>query len=90
MTEATGPLAGAPPAFPSRPAATRRPARGVVVTFNAARGLGTLRTDDGHEVPFHCTAIANGSRRIDTGRRVVCVLGAGRLGLVEAQAISEE
>jgi cold shock CspA family protein len=38
-------------------------------------------------LPFHCTAIADGTRRIDVGRRVAFAVAPGNLGRWEATAI---
>ncbi|MCB1004656.1 MAG: cold shock domain-containing protein [Acidimicrobiales bacterium] len=59
-------------------------ATGVVARFDDPRGLGTVRTEDGREFPFHCTAIADGTRTIDEGAPVAFVVVAGRLGRWEA------
>jgi cold shock CspA family protein len=59
----------------------------VVATFDADRGLGTLSTDGGRELPFHCTAIADGTRRIAVGAAVVFVVVPGALGRTEARGI---
>jgi len=40
---------------------------------------------DGRVHPFHCTAIAGGSRRIAPGTAVSFVLVAGHLGELEAR-----
>lgn len=61
---------------------------GTVVTFDDDRGLGTIRADDGDELPFHCTAIADGTRTIDVGQRVGFAVVAGRLGRWEADAVT--
>lgn len=60
---------------------------GVVASFDEPRGLGVIATDDGASLPFHCTAIADGSRRIPEGLRVRFVVVAGRAGQWEAAAI---
>jgi cold shock protein len=60
---------------------------GVVDEFDEPRGLGTVLGDDGRRHPFHCTAIADGSRRIEVGMRVAFLLAAGHLGRLEASAI---
>jgi len=60
---------------------------GVVAAFDEERGLGTVVDDDGDELPFHCTAIADGTRRIDVGRRVAFAVTPGHLGRWEATAI---
>jgi cold shock CspA family protein len=57
---------------------------GVVATFDDDRGLGTVTADDGRALPFHCTAIADGSRAIAVGTRVVFTVSAGHLGRWEA------
>jgi cold shock CspA family protein len=58
--------------------------RGVVVEFDEPRGLGVVRDADGHRYPFHCTAISDGSRSIDTGAEVGFRVVAGRRGRWEA------
>ena len=40
---------------------------GVVASFDDPRGIGVVRGDDGADYPFHCTAIADGTRQIDEG-----------------------
>ena len=60
---------------------------GVVDEFDDPRGLGTVLGDDGRRYPFHCTAVADGSRRIDVGARVFFVTGSGHLGRIEARDI---
>ena len=44
-----------------------RARQGTVVEFDDPRGLGVVRADDGFDYPFHCTAIADGSRTITVG-----------------------
>jgi CspA family cold shock protein len=61
---------------------------GVVVGFDEHRGTGTVRGDDGRELFFHCTAIADGSRAIDVGARVEFEVTPGRLGRWEASAMA--
>ncbi len=60
---------------------------GEVVAFDEAVGLGTLRADDGTVFPFHCTAIADGSRTIEVGTRVVFEVAAGGKGRWEARPL---
>lgn len=60
---------------------------GRVVDFDEAVGLGTVEGEDGRRWPFHCTQIADGSRRIDAGARVRFVVGAARRGTWEASAV---
>ena len=40
---------------------------GVVADFDDERGSGTVTADDGTSYPFHCTAIADGTRTIAVG-----------------------
>jgi CspA family cold shock protein len=58
--------------------------RGTVSEFDDPRGLGTVTADDGTAYPFHCTAIADGSRTIDVGAAVEFDVVAGRMGRWEA------
>lgn len=50
------------------------PIRATVIAFDAHVGLGTVRLDDGSEIPFHCAEIADGTRAIDVGATVSCVV----------------
>lgn len=61
---------------------------GVVAAFDEPRGLGTVRADDGVELPFHCTAIADGTRTIPVGQQVAFDVVAGHLGRWEATSIT--
>ena len=58
--------------------------RGTVTEFDEPGGLGTVADVDGGEHPFHCTAIADGSRSIAVGAAVTFRLAAGRAGRREA------
>jgi len=60
---------------------------GTVTAFDAHRGLGTVVDGAGSELPFHCTAIAGGSRVIEVGARVCFVVVPGHLGRMEARAL---
>jgi cold shock CspA family protein len=62
--------------------------RGEVVSFDSPRGYGVVRGDDGAELTFHCTAIADGTREIDVGARVTFEVVPGHLGAWEAAAIA--
>jgi cold shock CspA family protein len=62
---------------------------GVVASFDDPRGLGVVRSDDGAEYPFHCTAIADGTRAIDEGARVHFEVVAGHMGRWEASRITK-
>lgn len=56
---------------------------GRVTEFDEARGLGTVTSDDGVEYLFHLVEIADGSRTVEVGRRVVFD-ELPRLGAVQA------
>lgn len=43
---------------------------GVVTLFNPSIGLGEITDSSGHIWPFHCVAIEDGSRSIETGTSV--------------------
>lgn len=58
--------------------------RGEVVEFDERRGTGTVVTDGGGTHPFHCTAVADGSRNVPVGVAVHFRLVAGHLGRWEA------
>ena len=59
---------------------------GVVAEFDPHVGLGVVRLDDGREVPFHCAEIADGSRLIEPGSRVLCEVRP-KFGRLEAFAL---
>jgi CspA family cold shock protein len=64
--------------------------RGVVARFDDHAGVGTVRADDGQEVFFHCTAIADGSRSIAEGTVVGFEVVAGHLGRWEARRVEPQ
>jgi cold shock CspA family protein len=43
---------------------------GTVTAFDVHRGLGTIVDHSGHEWPFHCVSIADGTRDIAVGSKV--------------------
>lgn len=60
--------------------------RGRVVAFDDGRGRGEIESD--HErFPFHCTAIAGGSRTVDVDAVVEFEVVPGPLGRWEAASI---
>jgi cold shock CspA family protein len=59
---------------------------GVVHEFDAERGLGTVASD-GEVWTFHCTAIADGSRHIDTGVPVAFLVVPSLGGALEAREV---
>jgi cold shock CspA family protein len=63
------------------------PISGTVSAFDNHRGLGTITDRRGREWPFHCTAIADGSRTIEVGTAVVFCPVAGPLGQMEAAGV---
>ncbi len=62
-------------------------AHGTVASFDADRGLGTLRSDDDAILGFHCVDIADGTRTIAVGARVRAQRVVGRLGHDEARHV---
>lgn len=60
--------------------------RGVVGAFDAAAGLGTIETEDGAALAFHCVAIADGTRTIEVGVPVSFTL-VPKFGRYEASDI---
>ena len=60
---------------------------GVVDAFDVDSGLGSVVTAGGVTVPFHCTAIADGSRDIAVHTAVAFILAPAHLGRVEARQI---
>jgi cold shock CspA family protein len=63
--------------------------RGTVRTFDERRGLGEIESDDRKTFSFHCTAIANGTRRITPGTPVEFDVVAGLPGRWEAARIEK-
>ncbi len=65
----------------------RAPLIGTVVSFDDSRGIGTIETGPDRTVPFHCSAITDGSRSIEVGTVVAVRIVAGRLGVLEARSV---
>jgi cold shock CspA family protein len=61
---------------------------GRVVAFDGHEGLGEVAADDGTTYPFHCVAIADGTRTITVGTTVSFELAPGLPGRWEATAIN--
>ena len=61
---------------------------GRVAEFDDHRGRGEVEARGGLRFPFHCTAIANGSRAIAENTEVRFRLVIGPLGKLEATAIA--
>jgi cold shock CspA family protein len=62
---------------------------GVVAVYDDARGLGVVVDDAGAAWPFHCTAVADGTRRIEAGAKVAFAVVAGHLGRTEATQVTK-
>ena len=60
---------------------------GTVSAFDEHRGLGEITADDGTVYPFHCIAIADGTRTVAVGTDVAFDVRAGRMGRWEAAGI---
>lgn len=60
---------------------------GTVVSFDEHRGLGEVESSTGERYPFHCTAIADGTRTIPVGVTVEFSLVPGPVGRFEAGAL---
>ncbi len=58
-----------------------------MASFDEPRGLGTIDAE-GTVYPFHCTAIADGTRTIDEGTEVTFEVRPGGLGRWEATQIT--
>lgn len=61
--------------------------RGTVTAFDDQRGIGAVTTEDGRVLPFHCTAVSDGSRTIAEGAPVEVDVGPGLPGHWEAVAV---
>jgi cold shock CspA family protein len=60
---------------------------GVVAAFDDFKGYGLVRTENGVEHFFHCTAIADGTRTIAVGTPVTFALVPGHRGQWEASGV---
>ena len=60
---------------------------GTVAAFDEHKGWGSVRTDEGRELFFHCTQIADGTRTIPVGVAVDFEMVPGHNGRWEAAAI---
>jgi cold shock CspA family protein len=58
-----------------------------VTAFDDDAGLGEITSDDGEVLGFQCTRIADGSRTVDVGARVVYEVAPGHRGRWEAVAV---
>lgn len=69
-------------------AANRNPQVGTVDCFDEATGWGAVVGADGTRYPLHCTAIAEGRRKIEAGVAVVFHLAPGHCGRWEAAGVT--
>ena len=60
---------------------------GRVTAFDDPRGLGEVTAEDGTAYPFHCTAIADGTRTIELETPVTFEVAPGRIGRWEATSL---
>ncbi len=67
----------------------RAPHLGSVTQFDEDRGWGTVTEPGGASYAFHCTAIADGSRRIAEGTVVQFAVVPGHLGRMEARSLQQ-
>ena len=63
------------------------PLIGSVASFDEETGWGVVRSGDGDDYPFHCTAIADGTRTIGAGVAVNFQLTPGHRGQWEATGV---
>ncbi|MBW3556052.1 MAG: cold shock domain-containing protein [Actinobacteria bacterium] len=61
---------------------------GTVVAFDEHAGYGTVRSDDGQDLFFHCTQIDDGTRTIAVGTRVRFAVVPGQRGQWEAAGVA--
>ena len=59
-----------------------------MVEFDEPRGLGVVRDDGGPTYRFHCAALADGTRQVEEGTRVVFSVAAGHGGRYEARSVT--
>jgi len=58
--------------------------RGRVLAFDDHRGRGEVEDSEGRTAPFHCTAVADGTRTIAIGTEITFRLVTGPVGVQEA------
>ena len=64
------------------------PMLGRVTEFDEDRGLGTVVDSSGRALAFHCTAIADGTRRIAVGTAVTFLEVPTHGGVSEARGLT--
>ena len=60
---------------------------GIVTEFDRQRGLGQIKSNEGAELSFHATSIADGTRNISVGQRVTFARQAAHRGVFEAVSL---
>jgi cold shock CspA family protein len=63
-------------------------AGGAVRAYDARAGVGEIEAADGEVLPFHCTALVDGTRTIEPGTAVEFERAPSHLGRWEATAVS--
>ena len=63
--------------------------KGTVADFDEHVGLGTIRAEDGRELPFHCTQLVDGTRTIEVRTLVRFDVVAGHAGKWEAAHVEK-
>ena len=58
------------------------------MVFDEDKGFGIITTEDGRELFFHCTQVADGSRTIAAGTAVIFEVVPGHLGRWEAAGVT--
>jgi cold shock CspA family protein len=61
---------------------------GTVRAYDQRAGVGEIETADGEVLPFHCTALVDGTRTIEPGTAVEFERAPSHLGRWEATAVS--
>lgn len=64
--------------------------RGTVADYDEHAGFGTVRAEDGRELFFHCTQLADGSRTVEVGAIVRFEIVPGRQGNWEAARVEKQ
>ncbi len=67
--------------------ATRPVLHGTVTAFSDEDGLGQVTGEDGGVHPFHCTALADGTRTVEVGTAVSFQLVPAHHGRREARPV---
>jgi cold shock CspA family protein len=63
-------------------------ARGSIRAFDSHAGVGEIEDDEGRALPFHCTALTDGSRSISVGADVEFEVAPSHRGRWEAARVS--